>query len=310
MRRLLPWLTLGMVCLSPCVFGQGPRSHYIVEGITPAVAIRYGQVDCPLDLDLFLPTGEAKSRPKLPVIVFIHGGAWMSGFRQDIPPQMIAYAKQGFAVATIDYRSSRWEKFPANVHDVRAAVRFLRSNAASWGLDPDRIALVGFGSGGHLALVAGLAGPELDGSVGDHDEVPSRVQAVVSFHGPTNMQTILRQDTPGGVGKHRTPVEFLLGGDPAKFANLAKQASPVNHVRAGGPPILLVHGDADDQIPVAQVTEMEAACKKSGAAVECVVFKGHTHRNLRVFDRQRAEPMESFLDKHLEPGSQTPAETP
>jgi len=308
MKQLLPWLVMGITCLSPAAFGQGPRSHYVVEGITPKVAIRYGQADCPLDLDLFLPTGDAAARPNLPVIVFIHGGAWMSGFRHDIPPQMIAYAKQGFAVATIDYRSSKWGRFPAPVHDVRAAVRFLRANASSWGLDTDRIGLVGFGSGGHLALMAGIAGPAFDGAIGDHDDTPSSVQAVVSFHGPTNMQTILLQETPGGAGKHRTPVEFLLGGDPAKFVDMAKQASPVHHVHAGGPPILLVHGDADDQIPVGQLKEMEAACKNNGAAVECVVLKGHTHRNLRKFDRPRAEPMEAFLSRHLE--ATPPADRP
>jgi len=307
MNRLSPVFACCVAGLASQAIGQGPRSHYIVEGITPTVAIRYGLVDCPLDLDLFLPTVDVASRPKLPVVVFIHGGAWMSGYRHDIPRQMILYASRGFAVATIDYRSSRWEKFPANVHDVRGAVRFLRANAAAWGLDPDRIALVGFGSGGHLALMAGLAGPELDGTVGDHDDVSSGVQAVVSFHGPTNMQTILRQKTAGGEGKHRTPVEFLLGGAPEKVPDLARQASPVNHVRAGGPPILLVHGDADDQIPLAQVSEMEAACRRSGAAVESVVFKGQTHRHLKVFDRQRSEPMEHFLGRHLEadPHSET-----
>ena len=279
------------------------RQHYSTDGATLEFDVPYARVEqTVLALDLFLPrAGEAPC----PVIVFIHGGAWMTGQRFDIPREIIALTSHGYAVATVDYRLSRYDRFPANVHDVKASVRFLRGNARKYGLDPDRIALVGLAAGGHLAILAGNACGDLEGTIGDHTDVSSVPQAIVSFHGPTNLRTILLQRTPTGMGKHRPPVEQMLGGPPEKRPDWARLASPVEHINANAPPILLVHGDADDQVPVDQAYEMQAAYRKTGSTVEMLITEGANHRSLKRMDQRRIAAMEKFLGQHM-PGREPP----
>ena len=223
----------------------------------------------------------------------------MTGRRADIPGELILFVDRGYVVATIDYRSVQGNDFLTNVHDVKAAVRFLRANAAEFDIDADRIALVGFAAGGHLAALAGLAGGDLEGTVGDHDEVSSVPQALVSFQGPMNLETILVQKTPTGTGKHRVPVELLLGGPPEKRAALAIKASPVGHVRRDSPPLLLVYGGADDQVPAAQGREMAEAYRKHGAAAELHVIEEAEHKSLLRFDSRREALLAGFLDRTL-----------
>jgi len=187
----------------------------------------------------------------------------------------------------------------ANVHDVKAAVRFLRAHADGLRIDPDTIALVGFASGGHLAALAALAGGDLEGTVGDHDEVSSAVQAVVSFQGAMNLTTILAQKTPTGTGKHRVPVELLLGGPPEKRPALAMKASPIGHVRPDSPPLLLVYGGADDQVPAAQGREMAAAYGHKEATAELHVIEEAEHRSLLTFDARREAILADFLERRL-----------
>jgi len=259
----------------------------------------YAFVDgTPLAFDIY-STADVDAEATLPMIVFVHGGGWMAGTRHDIPEEMIGFAMRGFIVASIDYRKARYAKFPACVHDVKAAMRFLRANALRFRGDPDRIALVGFAAGGHLAMLAGLAGADLEGDVGDHDAVSSVPQAIVSFHGPTNLTTLLVQPTPGGMGRHRPSVELLLGGSPESRGNLARLASPVEHVHRECPPLLMFHGDADEQVPLAQVREMQTAYQRSGEVVEVIVAAGAGHRSLKRFDETRSAAMRAFLDKHL-----------
>jgi len=257
--------------------------------------------NAPLFCDLYSVPADADAGTValMPIIIFIHGGGWMTGARFDIPPEMIAFSESGYLVVAIDYRKSRFQKFPACVHDVKAAVRFIRANAAHFDGDPDRVALVGFAAGGHLAMLAGLGGEGLEETAGDHAGVSSVPQAIVSFHGPTNLRTILIQPTPGGIGRHRPPVELLLSGPPESRVEFAKLASPVEHVHPRSPPLLMFHGDLDEQVPVAQALEMETAYKKQGLTVGLAVTEGATHRSLTSFNRKRASTMRTFLDEHL-----------
>jgi acetyl esterase/lipase len=252
-----------------------------------------------LFLDLY-NSSEADDAVARPLIIFIHGGGWMTGRRADIPKEIILFVDLGYVVASIDYRSSRGNAFLANVHDVKAAVRFLRAHADGLRIDPATIALVGFASGGHLAALAGLAAGDLEGTVGDHDDVSSVVQAAVSFQGPMNLETILVQKTPTGMGKHRVPVELLLGGPPEKRAALAIKASPVGHVRRDSPPLLLVYGGADDQVPAAQGREMAEAYRKHGATAELHVIEEAEHKSLLRFDSRRETLLAEFLERRLQ----------
>ena len=283
---------------------HGYRTDAVADEVCRKETVLYARrASTPLYCDIYSVSADddADAGPValMPIIIFIHGGGWMTGARFDIPPEMIAFSERGYLVVAIDYRKSRFEKFPACVHDVKAAVRFIRANARRFDGNPDRLALVGFAAGGHLAMLAGMGDQDLEGAAGDHEGVSSVPQAIVSFHGPTNLRTILVQPTPGGMGKHRPPVELLLGGSPETRIDVAKLASPVEHVRLRSPPLLMFHGDLDDQVPVAQALEMESAYKKRELIVDLVVAKGATHRSLQTFDQKRASAMQSFLDEHL-----------
>ena len=270
--------------------GDGPRKVAAVEYAT----VKHER----LLADVYLPDGVAAAGPR-PVIVFIHGGGWMTGYRQDVPKEMVRFTDRGFVVVSIDYRCVQGNRFLDNVRDVKAAIRFLRANAEAFSIDPSRIALVGFAAGGHLAALAGLAGGPLEGRVGDHVDTSSAVHALVSFQGPMNLATMLAQPTPRGKGKHRVAVELLLGGPPEERQALAFVASPVSHVRHDAPPILLVYGADDDQVPQQQGREMADAYARQGAAAELVVIDGAQHKSLLRFDDRRQRLLADFLDRQF-----------
>jgi acetyl esterase/lipase len=154
--------------------------------------IEYARVDDRLLLlDLHLP----RDVQDPPLVVYLHGGAWRAGDKAEVPPFLV---EAGFAVASLDFRSSEEARFPANVHDIKAGLRFLRANAQRYGYRADRIAVSGSSSGGHLAALVGTSsGHEaLEGTLGEHDAVPSGVQAIISWVGASNLSTILAQSGP------------------------------------------------------------------------------------------------------------------
>ena len=152
--------------------------------------VLFGKVgDRELKLDLYRP--EKAATP--PLIVYVHGGAWRAGSREQMP--LGALVRAGFAVASVDYRLSPEAPFPANVHDIKAAIRFLRGHASDWKLDARRIAIIGSSAGGHLAALVGVTNgnEDLEGNVGEFPDQSSDVQAIVSFYGAANLTTILSQ---------------------------------------------------------------------------------------------------------------------
>ncbi|MCB1090558.1 MAG: alpha/beta hydrolase, partial [Verrucomicrobiae bacterium] len=227
--------------------------------------VLFGKVgDRELKLDLYRP--EKAATP--PLIVYVHGGAWRAGSREQMP--LGALVRAGFAVASVDYRLSPEAPFPANVHDIKAAIRFLRGHASDWKLDARRIAIIGSSAGGHLAALVGVTNgnEDLEGNVGEFPDQSSDVQAIVSFYGAANLTTILSQSTPHGLSVRVPALELLLGGPVEEKVELARLASPVFHVDADDPPLLLIHGDQDPQMPINQSHELEGAYRKAGAAVQ------------------------------------------
>ena len=221
-----------------------------------------------LTLDLYCP--EKVSGPA-PVIVWIHGGAWRRGGKRKCPA--VALVPDGYAVASIDYRLSSTAPFPAQIEDCKAAVRWLRANAAKYNLDPDRIGVWGMSAGGHLAALLGTSGgvPELEGS-GDNMQYSSRVQAVCAVAGPTNLPALTN------VGpKRMSAIEGLLGGPLEKDKAKAIAASPIHYVSKDDPPFLIVHGEGDRVIPVEQSQRLYEALQKAGvnATLKILPQVGH-----------------------------------
>ena len=272
--------------------------------ITKITDITYGVTDeRELKLDIYLPTGKVNP----PLIIWVHGGAWRAGSKDSSPARppvqspTTPFVMSGFAMASLDFRLSTEAKFPAQAHDIKAAIRFLRGNAAKYGYNGKRIGIVGFSSGAHLAALVGVTNDhkELEGTVGDYLEQSSDIDAIVSYAGASNLTTILQQSTPRGLKMRGPALKLLLGGLPDKEVELGQLASPVFHVDTNDPPLLLLHGDQDPQMPINQSHELHGAYKAHNREVHFEVVSGAAHVGMLNPAVQRVELVKAFFDQHL-----------
>ena len=258
--------------------------------------IAYGHVDGRVLLvDLYVPQDAAEP----PLLVWVHGGAWRSGSKDRV--SLLGLTSSGYAIASVDFRQSGEAPFPAQIHDIKAAIRFLRAEAPTYGYDAERIAITGSSSGGHLAAVVGVTNghAELEGEVGNHLDQSSSVQAIVDYYGPTNLASILPQSTPHGLSVREPALDLLLGGQPDAVPELAELASVVTHVDATDPPLLILHGDQDPQVPINQSHELHGAYKERGLTVHFEVVHGAAHGGPAFFDSERQELVRLFLEEAL-----------
>lgn len=265
---------------------QSPREHKDLV---------YARVDDKaLGLDLYLPDG-VKSPP---LLVWVHGGAWTTGTKAGVRP---IFVENGFAVASVDFRQSTDARFPAQVHDIKAAIRFLRANASTYGYRTDKIAIAGDSSGGHLAALVGVTNGhrELEGTVGDAPTQSSSVQAIVSYYGASDLRTILKQSTPFGLNMRQPALDRLLGAQPEQVPDLAALASPVTHVDAKDPPLMLLHGDQDPQMPVNQSLELQGAYEKLGLDVTLTIVHGAAHGGAVFYSPPYVKPVMAFLTRTI-----------
>lgn len=249
-----------------------------------------------LELDLHLPPFVKKP----PLVVFVHGGGWRAGSRADVP--VMGLLDYGFAIASVDYRLSSRAPFPAQIHDIKAAIRFLRAKSDEFGFDATRIAICGTSAGGHLAALTGVTNghEELEGRIGQHLDRSSRVDAIVSFFGASDLRTVLEQTAEGAARESRmVTLQMFLGDLPEQVPARAKLASPVAHLESGDPPILLVHGDADPQMPLAQSSGFQTACWEAGVPVRLITLPGAAHGGSEFFDDERMRMVVESLREPL-----------
>ena len=315
MRIVLAGLVLAAAVVSP-------------QQDAPTVEVRtlkyasHGGTD--LMLDLYLPPAPAQKAA--PVIVFLHGGGWSGGTRTTGPDFKRYFARDGFAMASIEYRLTPAITFPANVEDVRTAVRWLKANAAAQSIDPTRICLWGTSAGGHLAAVAALA-PRgtFDGT--DHLEFTSSVRCVLDAYGPTRFDVMDEQTeqegatlqtaaVTGGRGATGTPAmrhnvetspeSRLVGGAVSTLPDRVRAASPITYVHGDAPPFLIMHGLADNSVPHGQSVLLYEALKAADAEVTLRLVDGlpHTFFNRTDLD-ETAGPFRMDVREHRKGGSET-----
>ncbi len=241
----------------------------------------------PLLLDLYQPAPGPGLRS---AIVYLHGGGWAVGTRRRFGRALAAWspsaldlvAQAGFVVATVDYRLSGEAQFPSQLHDVKAAIRWLRGNAARLGVDPTRVMVWGESAGGHLAVLAGLTGEQadLEGTVGEFVGESSAVCGVIDWYGPMNLLSLSSQHLPDSDKRpdDANSWESTMVGAPLQQApDLARAASPISYVHLGAPPIHIHHGTVDTFVPFAQSTEFVEALRAAGGSVELVTVEGADH---------------------------------
>ncbi|MBR90411.1 MAG: carboxylesterase [Verrucomicrobiales bacterium] len=269
-----------------------------LEGIKVLRDLAYANTDNPRQkLDLVLPEKRAKKEP-LPLVVWIHGGGWRNGDKRSGINRVAPLVVSGrYVGATIGYRLSGEVQWPAQIHDCKAAIRWLRAHAKEYDIDPKRIAVWGSSAGGHLVSMLGTSGDVdmLEGRLGRHLEQSSRVQVVVNYYGPSAL--LLMNSKPSRIDHDAkdSPESQLIGAPIQQSKAKARQASPMTHVTRDDAPHLHVHGTDDPLVPFHQSEIYHAALKKVGVETTLITVRGGGHSAPRTLGRQ----VQAFLNRHL-----------
>ena len=300
MSSFLRLVSILALCVCPAFLpAADPEPPYKIEkGI--AYAKPGGEK---LYLDIAIPQGEGP----FPCVVMLHGGAWIGGSRRQFtvgdkdkdgkptPSWIELAAQKGYVAAAVSYRLAPKNKFPAMIEDARAAVRFLRANAKTYKIDPDKFAAMGFSAGAHLSLLCGMCDKSAGFDVGENLDVSGKVQCVIDFFGPTDLS--LYAATPSIEDGYIVPV---FGKEVKTDATVYKKASPISYVGKDSPPTLILHGTIDLIVPIKHSDTLLKSLTDSGVKAEMITvpFAGHGGWSEREMTKPTAT-MFKFLDEHL-----------
>lgn len=259
---------------------SGPGKE--IEAPAGVRAYRNVEYKTGLLLDVFVPAGEPK-----PMVVWIHGGAWLGGNKESAPVRSLT--EQGFAVASIRYRLSQEAPMPAQIEDCLDAIRYLRAQARQYGYNATKVGVWGASAGGHLAALVGTQG-----------EGAAKVHAVVDWFGPTQLRrmgmwpSVMDHDSPA------SPESRLLGGPVQQNAKLAEAASPLRYVSADDAPFFIQHGDADPLVPLEQSELLAAALAAAKVEVQMEVLPRAGHGGPAFQTEENLRKVGAFLRRHLQ----------
>ena len=296
-----------------------PTPHFAIQGAPPpadtshihrkALNIPYALLSVAQSLDIYLP--DADDGP-FPVIIAIHGGAFMGCDKADLQVlPMLEGLQRGYAVVSINYRMSGEAQFPALVQDAKAAVRWVRANAQHYSLDPQRISAWGGSAGGYLVNMLGISAgvPELEDLGLGNPEQPCHVQAVVAWYAPANFLKMDEHLAESGLlappgfrhNEANSPESLLLGQIITAIPERVKAANPETYIRPDGPPILLQHGTRDPVVPVQQSIELADKLRQvwGKERVTLELLEGAEHADARFETPENVARVLDFLDKHL-----------
>jgi acetyl esterase/lipase len=295
------------------------EEHYAVPFVIPSAKtdhikrkmfdLSYASLSPAQKLDIYWP--EEGDGP-FPVIVSIHGGAFMGGDKRDVQiTSMLKGLKRGYCVVGVNYRMSGEAKFPALVHDIKAAIRWIRANAELYLFDPNKIATWGGSAGGYQSLMAGVTTevPELDDlSLGNAD-LPSHVQAVVDWFGPTDFLKMDEQLAESGMAPadeeshngSNSPESLLLGRKITDVPELVRSANPETYIHTNVPPFFIQHGTKDDTVPHQQSINFAAKVREicGGERVVLELIEGARHADPKFDTAKNVKKTLDFLDQHL-----------
>jgi acetyl esterase/lipase len=301
-RRLLASLLLVITVAASATqeaeSAQGRHRRRDFPDVNIVCDVTYKHVDGhDLKLDIYSP--ESITHP-LPVVLWIHGHRWSYGSKEQRPP--VNLMAEGYIVVSIDYRPSGEAPFPAAIEDCKAAVRWLRANAATYHIDPDHIGAWGHSAGGHLAALLGTSGgvAELEGA-GDNSTFSSRIQAVCDMSGPSDLLRFyeaISNSTDGSARRAKSAIEQFLGGSVEQNRAKAIAASPITYVSKDDAAFLIIHGENDMSIPVSQSEAFADKLKAAGVDTTLEIAKGRGHG---VGGPHYATEIIAFFDKHLKP---------
>jgi len=241
----------------------------------------------PLHLDLHRPAGKGLA----PVLVVLHGGGWARGERPKSWTGLRSFVEAGYAIVSVQYRLSGTAQAPAAVQDARCAMAWVAREADRHQLDPRRIVVMGTSAGAHLALMAGMLGNKSDLDLPVCGAVP-RAAAILDFYGPSDLR-------PESLGQWRSPSVTKWIGEGPGAAALAARMSPLTLVRKGQPPVFIVHGDADDVVPIQSSQQLKAALDRARVPSEFHTLPGGGHGKFgaEVQARLYADALR-FLGRH------------
>jgi acetyl esterase/lipase len=280
---------------APKAPAKAARPRVVPEDLELIRDVVYGKGgDKELKLDILRPK-QPPAEP-MPVVVYIHGGAWRGGSKAGMPGLCNRLAQQGYFCVSVEYRFSQEAVFPAQIEDCKCAIRFLRAHAKEYKINPDRIGVWGHSAGGHLVALLGTAGDakDLEGTGGWQDQ-SSRVQCVIDCFGPTDF-SVIPKGLEGVKEQMSSPIANLLGVPVAEVAEKGVKASPITYISKDDPPILIMHGDQDAIVPLDQSQRFYEALKKAGVDATLHVVKGAGHG----FGGQEIDAVTAaFFDKHL-----------
>ena len=320
LRRVYTWL-LAMACVFAMAVGTAGAAEYegkilnipvkevSVEYIADIVYSQpsiYGYPNYKLTMDLLIPDSDER----LPAIVYVPGGGFMSANNDKTLQQRLDLAEAGYVVASIEYRVTPQSTFPAPLEDVKAAIRFLRANADSYGIDSDAIAVMGHSAGGYLAALAGTTNGIAEFDKGAFLEQSSEVQAVVDIYGLSDLTDVGSGFSEEVQEMHKSPSapEAMWVNGPAVFGpggsihddpKKAEKANPIHYITKDAPPFLIMHGDSDSLVSPNQTKILHQALVEHGVESSYYVVKGAGHGGPQWHQEPVTKLIVDFLDAHV-----------
>ncbi|MDB4923634.1 alpha/beta hydrolase [Mucilaginibacter sp.] len=289
-----------LICLFKSGFSQptNPKLNFFPAGTTLIGNIPYANDTLKKHLlDIYLPPVK---KANYPLIVWIHGGAWMMNDKYAdmgyMTQTLKAFADSGYAVASINYRYSTTAVFPAQIRDCSQALEFLYDNAAKYSLDKNRIAVIGFSAGGHLASLLALSNnTNVKAFYPDGKRPKFKIRLCLDFYGPSDFTTLKGNDS----SDPKSPVTLLLGATVTTRPDLAKAASPVTYIDKNDPPFLIVQGEKDESVNPVQSQLLSTRLNEAGVKNELIIVKDAPHYGVMFDADYIRKSIFSFLDAYM-----------